>query len=168
MSSASAQLAASPVADRKLSDSSSRVDSWIHGNAIISRSLGPEFHFFSDTELEGYSPGGSRPATPIHSDTEYEVRVGRRRRRNLFVSFLFLHTFTMRAGRPAARQQRLGQRLGQGHATVVALGRTAQSARPQVHVAVDHTRRHARRRRRCRHRRAPIRRRKRPNSDVVR
>lgn len=42
-------------------------------DAIISRSIGPEFHFFSDTEMEIQSPDGSRPSTPIHSDTEYEV-----------------------------------------------------------------------------------------------
>lgn len=40
---------------------------------IISRSIGPEFHFFSDTEMEIKSPDGSRPPTPFHSDTEYEV-----------------------------------------------------------------------------------------------
>lgn len=42
-------------------------------DAIISRSIGPEFHFFSDTEMEIQSPDGSRPSTPVHSDTEYEV-----------------------------------------------------------------------------------------------
>ena len=50
-----------------------RIDQWVQGNAIISRSLGPEFHFFSDTELDVVSADGSRPPTPIHSDTEYEV-----------------------------------------------------------------------------------------------
>lgn len=45
---------------------------WSH-NALMSRSMGPEFHFFSDTEMEIRSPDGSRPASPIHSDTEYEV-----------------------------------------------------------------------------------------------
>lgn len=44
----------------------------IHGG-IKSRSIGPEFHFFSDTEVEVKSPTGSRPPTPVHSDTEYEV-----------------------------------------------------------------------------------------------
>lgn len=48
------------------------VEDWVRGG-IISRSIGPEFHFFSDTEMEIRSPDGSRPPTPVHSDTEYEV-----------------------------------------------------------------------------------------------
>ncbi len=55
------------------------VADWVRGG-IISRSIGPEFHFFSDTEMEIRSPDGSRPPTPVHSDTEYEVR-------NLLISF---------------------------------------------------------------------------------
>ena len=48
------------------------LDNWVRGG-IISRSIGPEFHFFSDTEMEIRSPDGSRPPTPVHSDTEYEA-----------------------------------------------------------------------------------------------
>ncbi|XP_046649509.1 phosphatidate phosphatase LPIN3-like isoform X2 [Daphnia pulicaria] len=48
------------------------VEDWVRGG-IISRSIGHEFHFFSDTEMEIRSPDGSRPPTPVHSDTEYEV-----------------------------------------------------------------------------------------------
>lgn len=48
------------------------IEEWVRGG-IISRSIGPEFHFFSDTEIEIRSPDGSRPPTPVHSDTEYEV-----------------------------------------------------------------------------------------------
>lgn len=48
------------------------VEDWVRGG-IISRSIGPEFHFFSDTEMEIRSPDGSRPPTPVHSDTEYEA-----------------------------------------------------------------------------------------------
>jgi hypothetical protein len=59
----------------EVSSPEGRIDQWIQGNAIISRSLGPEFHFFSDTELDVVSADGSRPPTPIHSDTEYEVRI---------------------------------------------------------------------------------------------
>ncbi|XP_069165204.1 phosphatidate phosphatase LPIN3 isoform X2 [Procambarus clarkii] len=47
------------------------VDEWSGG---ISRSMGPDFHPFSDTDLSPPpSPSNSRPATPIKSDTEYEV-----------------------------------------------------------------------------------------------
>ena len=48
------------------------VTNWTH-NALMSRSMGPDMHFFSDTEAEMRSPDCSRPASPIHSDTEYEV-----------------------------------------------------------------------------------------------
>lgn len=60
------------VTESKPAASSPENSDWAH-NAIISRSIGPEFHFFSDTELEIKSPDGSRPATPFHSDTEFEV-----------------------------------------------------------------------------------------------
>ncbi|XP_068218623.1 phosphatidate phosphatase LPIN3 isoform X2 [Palaemon carinicauda] len=40
----------------------------------MSRSMGPDFHPFSDTDLSPPpSPSNSRPPTPIKSDTEYEV-----------------------------------------------------------------------------------------------
>ncbi|XP_045034148.1 phosphatidate phosphatase LPIN3 isoform X2 [Daphnia magna] len=48
------------------------VDDWVRGGTI-SRSISHGFHFFSDTEMEIRSPDGSRPPTPLHSDTEYEV-----------------------------------------------------------------------------------------------
>ncbi|KZS18674.1 Phosphatidate phosphatase LPIN1 [Daphnia magna] len=48
------------------------VDDWVRGGTI-SRSISHGFHFFSDTEMEIRSPDGSRPPTPVHSDTEYEV-----------------------------------------------------------------------------------------------
>lgn len=59
------------VNDEHLVTVENRTD-WAH-NGIISRSMGPEFHFFSDTEMEIRSPDGSRPSSPVHSDTEYEV-----------------------------------------------------------------------------------------------
>lgn len=52
------------------SDNADAIENWVHGG-MKSRSIGPEFHFFSDTEVEVRSP--TRPSTPIHSDTEYEV-----------------------------------------------------------------------------------------------
>lgn len=48
------------------------MEDWVRGG-IAPRSIGPEFHFFSDTEMEIKSPDGSRPPSPVHSDTEYEV-----------------------------------------------------------------------------------------------
>ncbi|XP_042891313.1 phosphatidate phosphatase LPIN2-like [Penaeus japonicus] len=47
------------------------VDEW---SGSMSRSMGPDFHPFSDTDLSPPpSPSSSRPPTPIKSDTEYEV-----------------------------------------------------------------------------------------------
>ncbi|XP_047496262.1 phosphatidate phosphatase LPIN3-like isoform X2 [Penaeus chinensis] len=47
------------------------VDEW---SGSMSRSMGPDFHPFSDTDLSPPpSPSTSRPPTPIKSDTEYEV-----------------------------------------------------------------------------------------------
>ena len=54
------------------SDNADAIENWVH-SGMKSRSIGPEFHFFSDTEVEVRSPTQSRPSTPIHSDTEYEV-----------------------------------------------------------------------------------------------
>jgi len=69
------------VKDELLSVTSPVASDFIHAgsryDAIISRSIGPEFHFFSDTEMEIQSPDGSRPSTPVHSDTEYEVGLQR-------------------------------------------------------------------------------------------
>ncbi|XP_066973986.1 phosphatidate phosphatase LPIN3 isoform X10 [Macrobrachium rosenbergii] len=43
-------------------------------SGAMSRSMGPDFHPFSDTDLSPPpSPSTSRPPTPIKSDTEYEV-----------------------------------------------------------------------------------------------
>ncbi|KAK7022848.1 Lipin-3 [Halocaridina rubra] len=43
-------------------------------SGVMSRSMGPDFHPFSDTDLSPPpSPSSSRPPTPIKSDTEYEV-----------------------------------------------------------------------------------------------
>ena len=61
-----------PVKDELPPATNPVVSDWIHAG-IVSRSIGPEFHFFSDTEMEIRSPDGSRPSTPVHSDTEYEV-----------------------------------------------------------------------------------------------
>ena len=58
------------------------VNDWLQGG-LISRSIGPEFHFFSDTELEIKSPDGSRPSSPFLSDTEFEVGNGRSKNQNL-------------------------------------------------------------------------------------
>ncbi|XP_071527206.1 uncharacterized protein Lpin isoform X1 [Panulirus ornatus] len=47
------------------------VDEW---SGALSRSMGPDFHPFSDTDISPPpSPSTSRPPTPIKSDTEYEV-----------------------------------------------------------------------------------------------
>ena len=73
----SQSLSGIQVKDELLSVTIPVASDFIHAgsryDAIISRSIGPEFHFFSDTEMEIQSPDGSRPSTPVHSDTEYEV-----------------------------------------------------------------------------------------------
>ena len=61
-------------ADGETSHAVGQVDDWVRGG-IIPRSIGPKFHFFSDTEMEIKSPDGSRPPSPVHSDTEYEVNI---------------------------------------------------------------------------------------------
>ncbi|XP_042215026.1 phosphatidate phosphatase LPIN3-like isoform X2 [Homarus americanus] len=46
----------------------------VEWSGSLSRSMGPDFHPFSDTDLSPPpSPSNSRPPTPIKSDTEYEV-----------------------------------------------------------------------------------------------
>lgn len=52
----------------------SRDEAVAEWNGALSRSMGPDFHPFSDTDLSPPpSPSNSRPPTPIKSDTEYEV-----------------------------------------------------------------------------------------------
>lgn len=63
----------SGISTQRQAASDDAVNEWIQGGGM-SRSIGPEFHFFSDTEMEIKSPDGSRPPSPFHSDTEFEVR----------------------------------------------------------------------------------------------
>lgn len=64
-----AQSASMPLLHEKSRDEA--VAEW---NSALSRSMGPDFHPFSDTDLSPPpSPSNSRPPTPIKSDTEYEV-----------------------------------------------------------------------------------------------
>ncbi|KAK8397853.1 hypothetical protein O3P69_004570 [Scylla paramamosain] len=64
-----AQSASMPLLHEKSRDEA--VQEW---NSALSRSMGPDFHPFSDTDLSPPpSPSNSRPPTPIKSDTEYEV-----------------------------------------------------------------------------------------------
>lgn len=55
------------TADDRLNDSNSMVEA-------MEASRNCDLHFFSDTEVAN-SPYGSRPSTPIQSDSEFEVRV---------------------------------------------------------------------------------------------
>ncbi|KAG0718150.1 Phosphatidate phosphatase LPIN2 [Chionoecetes opilio] len=64
-----AQSASMPLLHEK-----SRDEAMAEWNGALSRSMGPDFHPFSDTDLSPPpSPSNSRPPTPIKSDTEYEV-----------------------------------------------------------------------------------------------
>lgn len=64
-----AQSASMPLLREKSRDEI--VNEW---SGAMSRSMGPDFHPFSDTDLSPPpSPSNSRPPTPIKSDTEYEV-----------------------------------------------------------------------------------------------
>ncbi|KAK8397851.1 hypothetical protein O3P69_004570 [Scylla paramamosain] len=65
----SEKSASMPLLHEKSRDEA--VQEW---NSALSRSMGPDFHPFSDTDLSPPpSPSNSRPPTPIKSDTEYEV-----------------------------------------------------------------------------------------------
>lgn len=55
--------------------------------AVPSRVRDLDIHFFSDTEIgSGKSPQGSRPSTPIQSDTEFEMQREKAEQGNLMTS----------------------------------------------------------------------------------